>query len=126
MPIYRHLPKRGFKNIHRVEVHVVQVERLNAADPGSLVDGAWLREKRLVRGPGPVKILAGGELKHAVKLRVDAISAGARKVVEAVGGSIELIEPRPKYIRGGAKDASSKNARQVSAKPVATSAETEA
>ena len=103
MAIYRRLPKRGFKNIHRVEVQEVAVERLNAADAGSVVDAAWLREKRIVRRPGPVKVLGGGELKHAVKLRVDAISAGARKIVEAAGGSIELIEPRPKYVKGGAK-----------------------
>lgn len=126
MAIYRRLPKRGFKNIHRVPVQVVQVDRLNAADPGSLVDAEWLRKQRLVRRPGPIKILAGGELKHAVKLRVDAISAGARKVVEAAGGSIELIEPRPKYVKGGTADASSKKDTKASAESAAAATDTEA
>lgn len=125
MAIYRRLPKRGFTNVLAVETQIVQVDRLNAADPGAVVDADWLRKKRLVRRPGPIKVLAGGELKHAVKLRVDAISAGARKVVEAAGGSIELIEPRPKYVKGGAKGAPSKSKKQASTDSGA-GAETEA
>jgi large subunit ribosomal protein L15 len=90
MPIQRRLPKRGFKNIHSVTHQVVKIGDLSAAKAGSTVDRAWFEAQRIVRRPGPVKLLAGGELKHALTIRVDAASATARQAVEAAGGTIEL------------------------------------
>src|SRR5436190_5826971 len=72
MPIQRRLPKRGFTNIHRVEYQVVQVGRLASAPAGTVVDGPWLKKARLARARRPVKLLAGGELKVALTIRVDA------------------------------------------------------
>ena len=90
MPIQRRLPKRGFHNPHRVEFQVVNVGRLEAAGAGTVVDRAWLEAHRIVRRPGPVKLLAGGEIKHAITVKVDAASAAARRRVEAAGGTVEL------------------------------------
>jgi large subunit ribosomal protein L15 len=89
MPIQRRLPKRGFKNINSVTYQIVKLGALEAAGAGATVDRAWLEENRIVRRPGPVKLLAGGELKHAVTVRVDAASESARKAVEAAGGKVE-------------------------------------
>jgi large subunit ribosomal protein L15 len=89
MPIQRRLPKRGFHNVNRVEYHVVSVGRLAAAPAGSIVDRAWLRARRIVSTRGPIKLLAGGELKVALTVRVDAASAAARKAIEALGGKVE-------------------------------------
>ena len=89
MPIQRRIPKRGFKNPDRVEYQVVKVGRLAQAPQGAVVDRAWLKAQRIVRRPGPIKLLAGGELKVAITIRVDAASAGARKTVEAAGGTLE-------------------------------------
>lgn len=89
MPIQRRLPKRGFHNPGRVEYHVVSVGRLAAAPAGSIVDRAWLKAQRIVRTRGPIKLLAGGELKVALTVRVDAASAAARQAIEALGGKVE-------------------------------------
>ncbi|HEY6866851.1 MAG TPA: 50S ribosomal protein L15 [Candidatus Eisenbacteria bacterium] len=95
MPLQRRLPKRGFKNPGRVEYQVVNVGRLALAPANLVVDGAWLRAQRIVRRPGPVKLLGGGELKVALTVKVDAASASARKAVEAAGGTIQLGKPKP-------------------------------
>jgi large subunit ribosomal protein L15 len=89
MPIQRRTPKRGFKNPDRVAYQVVNVARLSAAAANTVVDRAWLAERRLVRRPGPIKLLAGGELKVALTIKVDAASEAAQKLVEAAGGRVE-------------------------------------
>jgi large subunit ribosomal protein L15 len=94
MPIQRRLPKRGFTNPTRVEYHVVQVGRLAAAAAGTTVDAAWLKAQGLVRRKGPIKLLAGGDLKVALTVQVSAASAAARQAVEAAGG--KLVLPNPK------------------------------
>jgi large subunit ribosomal protein L15 len=90
MPLQRRLPKRGFKNPDRVSYQVVQVGRLAEMAAGSSVDRAMLQEARLIRRKGPVKLLAGGELKVALTIKVDAASEGARKAVEAAGGTLVI------------------------------------
>ena len=94
MPIQRRLPKRGFVNPTRVEYQVVQVGKLALAAAGTAVDAAWLKAHRLVRRSGPIKLLAGGELKIAITVKVDAVSEAARKAVEAAGGKVETPNPK--------------------------------
>jgi large subunit ribosomal protein L15 len=89
MPIQRRLPKRGFTNHMRVEFQVINIGRLADAAAGTVVDKAWLKEQRLVRRPGPIKLLAGGEIKVALTIKVDAASEAAKKAVEAAGGKVE-------------------------------------
>ncbi len=98
MPIQRRLPKRGFKNPGRVAYQVVQVGRLAGAPADTLIDRTWLAGRKLVRGPAPVKLLAGGTLAVKLTVRVDAASEAARKAVEAAGGTVET--PRPKAEAG--------------------------
>src|SRR3990172_1715171 len=90
MPLQRRTPKRGFKNPGRVAYQVVQVGRLERAAAGATVDRAWLEAARIVRRPGPIKLLAGGELKTALTVKVEAASEAARKQVEAAGGQVEI------------------------------------
>ena len=94
MPVQRRLPKRGFTNPTRVEYQVVNVGRLAAAPAGATVDRAWLESRRLVRRPGPIKLLGSGELQAALTVRVDAASEKARRVVESAGGTLEIARPR--------------------------------
>jgi len=96
MPIQRRLPKRGFKNPGRVEYQVVKVGRLAAAPANAVVDQTWLRAARIVRRRGPIKLLAGGEIKVPLTIQVDATSESARKAIEAAGGKIQLPEPKQK------------------------------
>ena len=90
MPIQRRVPKRGFKNPGRIEYQVVQVGRLAAAPAQAVVDAAWLKHHRIVRRPGPIKLLAGGEIKVPITVRVDAASGTAARAIEAAGGKVEL------------------------------------
>ena len=94
MPIQRRLPKRGFTNPTRVEYNVVQVGRLAAAAAGTTIDATWLKAQGLVRRKGPIKLLAGGDLKVALTVQVNAASAAARQAVEAAGGKV--VTPNPK------------------------------
>ena len=94
MPIQRRLPKRGFLNPGRVEYNVVSVGRLASVAAGTTVDRAWLKAQRLVRRDGPIKLLAGGDLKVALTIQVDAASEAAKKAVEAAGGKV--VTPNPK------------------------------
>jgi len=90
MPIQRRLPKRGFTNPTRVSYSVVSIGRLAKAAAGTVVDRAWLKQNRIVRTPGPIKVLAGGDLKVALTVKVDAASEAARKAIEGAGGTLEL------------------------------------
>ena len=94
MPIQRRLPKRGFINPTRVEFQVVNVGRLAEAKAGTVVDAAWLKEQRIISRPGPIKLLAGGEIKVALTVKVDAASEAAKQAVEAAGGKVETPNPK--------------------------------
>ena len=96
MPLQRRLPKRGFKNPGRVEYQVVNVEQLAEAPAGATVNRAWLKEQRIVRRPGPIKLLGGGSAPKSLTIQVDAASETARKAIETAGGKIELPAPKAK------------------------------
>jgi large subunit ribosomal protein L15 len=93
MPLARRLPKRGFKNIFRVEYQVVNVSRLDVFESGTEVDPAGLLARRMIRKKEkPVKILGKGEISLPLTVKVHAVSETARNKIEAAGGRIELIE----------------------------------
>src|SRR2546427_261901 len=91
MPVQRRLPKRGFKNFGRVEYQVLNTGQLAKVAANTVVDRAWLKDQGLVRRQGPVKLLAKGEIKVALTVKVDAASAAAARAVEAAGGRVEVI-----------------------------------
>ncbi len=96
MPLYRRLPKKGFKNPFRVEYQVVNLNRLEERfEAGDQVTPEVLEEKRLIRDARkPVKILARGTLTKRLVVVADAASEAARKAIEAAGGTFQ--------VRGGA------------------------
>jgi len=96
MPLIRRLPKRGFNNaaFHK-RYAIVNLGDLNEFKTGTVVNEQLLRESKLVRGGvAGIKILGDGELKHALKIEADKISAAAREKIEKVGGAIILREVR--------------------------------
>lgn len=103
MPIQRRLPKRGFKNPDRVEYQVVKLAALADAPAGTVVDRAWLAERRIVRRRGPIKLLSGGAVKSAITVQVDAASASARQAIEAAGGKMEFVGRKAKAESAGRK-----------------------
>lgn len=99
-PIHRRLPKRGFNNHTRHEYETVNFSAIQKAvdagklDAAKLVDLAALQAAGLVRKAAKeVKLLAKGELKAKVSLKVDFASAAAKAAVEKLGGKLELRAP---------------------------------
>ena len=90
MPLTRRVPKRGFTNPFREEAQLVRLDALDRVPQGTEVTPASLAEAGLVRArKGPVKLLANGEITHAVTVRGVKVSAGAREKIVAAGGRIE-------------------------------------
>jgi large subunit ribosomal protein L15 len=91
MPLFRRVARRGFSNYpFRKRYATVKLEKLNLFADGEVVDWAGLLARRLIgSGDRLVKILAGGELKRKLTVRVDKVSAGARAAIEAAGGTVE-------------------------------------
>ena len=90
MPLQRRLPKRGFNNIFRKEYALVQVRDLETFESGSRVDREALLTAGLIdKSASLVKVLANGELSKSLTVAVDKVSQGARKKIEAAGGSVE-------------------------------------
>jgi len=99
MPLIRRLPKRGFNNaaFHK-NYAIVNLSDLASLKEGTLVNEQMLREANLLRGNGAgLKILGDGELKHALTIEADKISASAREKIEKAGGSVTL---RQKPVQG--------------------------
>ena len=92
MPLYRRLPKRGFKNINSKIIVGINVSELERFDNDSTVSVDTLIETGIVKNPRDgVKILGGGELTKKLTVQVNAFSAGAKEKIEALGGKAEVI-----------------------------------
>ncbi len=92
MPLQRRIPKlKGFTNPNRVEFAVINVDTLGKIFPKGEVDPAVLYAHGLVHKGSPVKILARGELDHALTVRAHAFSDTAKAKIEQAGGVAEVI-----------------------------------
>ncbi len=93
MPLQRRLPKRGFNNIFRTEMAIVNVAALEAAyAAGETVTVDSLIEKGLVKkAPYGVKVLGYGDITKALTVQANAISESAKQKIEAAGGKTEVI-----------------------------------
>lgn len=95
MPIQRRIPKVGFKNISRVEYKVFNLGQVEA-----LVEKYGLNEfsmenlyvNGLVNRTDKVKILGNGAVTSKVTFKVNAVSEKAKSIIEAAGGSVEIIK----------------------------------
>ncbi len=94
LPFFRMLPfKRGFTNINRVKWSEINLDQLDGFKADQEVSPEELLGAGLLDNlDRPVVLLGRGNLSRALKLRVNRVSASARKKVEAAGGSIELID----------------------------------
>jgi large subunit ribosomal protein L15 len=92
MPIHRRLPKRGFNNIFRKDYAIVNLRDLSRFETGSVVDQETLSQAGLVKGRYfGVKLLAIGEIKQPLTIKVNKASNSAIRKVEAVGGKVEVM-----------------------------------
>ncbi len=92
MPLYRRIPKRGFKNRNTLDIVSINVSRLEVFENGDTVTVESLIEKGIVKNSRDgVKILGNGEITKKLTVKVDAFSATAKEKIEAAGGSIEAV-----------------------------------
>jgi large subunit ribosomal protein L15 len=95
MPIQRRVPKRGFKNINRIEYKVFNLGQIE-----QLVEKYGIQEftlenlytNGLINQTDRVKILGNGELKTKLSFKVNAISEKAKQSIETAGGSVEIVK----------------------------------
>ena len=92
MPLYRRIPKRGFKNRNTKEIVAINVAALEKFDNGTVVDVEKLLEAGVIsKVADGVKILGNGELTKKLTVKVDAFSETAKSKIEAAGGTAEVI-----------------------------------
>jgi large subunit ribosomal protein L15 len=95
MPLQRRVPKRGFKNINRIEYKVFNLGQID-----QLVEKYGIKEftlenlyiNNLINQSARVKILGNGVLKAKIPFRVNAISEKAKGAIEAAGGTVEIVK----------------------------------
>ena len=94
LPLIKRLPrKRGFTNIFRTEYNTVNLGKLNVFEAGTEVTPETLAAAGLIKSrQKPVKILAEGEIGHALVIKANRFSASARAKIEAAGGKAEEVE----------------------------------
>ena len=92
MPLYRRLPKRGFKNRNTKEIVSINVSALERFENEAVVDVNALIEAGIVKNPRDgVKILGNGTLTKKLTVKANAFSNSAKEKIEALGGSCEVI-----------------------------------
>jgi len=94
MPLYRRVPKFGFKNINRVEYTGINIDALNALAEKinvTTIDLDVLKNNGLLSGSEKVKILGRGELKVKIDVVAHAFSKSAKKAIEDKGGVATTI-----------------------------------
>ena len=92
IPLYRRLPKRGFKNHFAVNYAIVNVAALNEFEDGAVVDAAALIEKGILHDcKYGLKVLANGTLTKKVTVKAAAFSEGAKAKIEEAGGKAEVV-----------------------------------
>lgn len=99
LPLYRRLPKRGFKNIFRKLYAEVNLDTLSVAiesgklNTSSVINEEALQNAGLFKGKkyAGVRLLAKGELSKAVNIEVSGASAAAVEAVKKAGGSVKLL-----------------------------------
>lgn len=91
-PLFRRLPKRGFKNFNRVEYAIVNLEDLNQFAAGTEVTPEFLIDSGVVKNPKDgIKILGNGELTVSLTVKANKFSQSAVEKITAAGGKSEVI-----------------------------------
>ena len=92
MPLYRRLPKRGFKNRNTKEIVSLNISVLERFENGATVDVEALRAAGIVKNSfDGVKILGNGEFTKKLNVKADAFSESAKEKIVALGGTAEVM-----------------------------------
>lgn len=91
-PLYKRIPKRGFTNFTRKEYAVVNLDVLNRFEDGAVVTPEVLKESGIVKKQlDGIKVLGNGKLEKKLTVKCNKISASAKKAIEEVGGTVEVL-----------------------------------
>jgi len=92
MPLFRRIPKRGFRNRNKVEWTIVNIEALNTFENGTEITPALLLENGIIKKTNDgVKILGNGELNKKLNIKANKFTKSALEKIEAAGGKAEVI-----------------------------------
>lgn len=96
MPLYRRVPKRGFKNARfRTDYTIINVSDLDVFDAGGTVDLKAILERGLTSLETPLlKVLGNGEITTALTIRAQKFSGSAKAKIEAAGGTCIVLDER--------------------------------
>ena len=92
MPLYRRIPKRGFKNRNTKDIVSINMSKLEVFEDGATVTIDAMKEIGIIKNPRDgVKILGYGELTKKLTVQANAFSATAKEKIESLGGRAEVI-----------------------------------
>ena len=92
MPLARRLPRRGFTNIFKEEIQIVNISDLNRIEKNSEIDPVVLQENGMIRSSlKPVKILGEGDIDKKLNVTASAFSASAKNKIEKAGGTVTIL-----------------------------------
>jgi len=92
MPLARRLPRRGFTNIFKEEIQIVNISDLNRIEKNSEIDPVVLQENGLIRSSlKPVKILGEGDIDKKLNVTASSFSESAKNKIEKAGGTATIL-----------------------------------
>ena len=106
MPLYRRLPKRGFKSNIIKKIAIINISDLNSfiknkkIDSNSEINLKYLLEKKIIRKKyDKLKILGKGDVKEKLKISTNLISKSAKTKIESAGGSVIIIDKKKEKVK---------------------------
>ena len=92
MPLHRRLPKRGFTNIFKKKIAIINIRDLSRFETGSVIDESTLAGAGLIKGKSDgIKLLGQGEINMPLTIRINCASKSASEKIIAAGGVIEAV-----------------------------------
>jgi large subunit ribosomal protein L15 len=91
MPLQRRLPKRGFTNIFKKEVQIVNLRDLDRVKADEITPQTLIEAGVIKKKPVTVKILGQGEVARALTISAHAFSAAAKVKIEKAGGKVTML-----------------------------------
>ena len=92
MPLARRLPRRGFTNIFKEEIQIVNISDLNRIEKNSEIDPVVLQENGMIRSSlKPVKILGEGDIDKKLNVTASSFSESAKNKIEKAGGTATIL-----------------------------------
>ncbi|MDA3898072.1 MAG: 50S ribosomal protein L15 [Desulfobacteraceae bacterium] len=92
MPLHRRLPKRGFANIFKKKIIILNIADLKRFESGAIVDEATLLSVGMAKGVyDAIKLLGNGDIDFPITVKVNAASKSAIDKIEAAGGKVEVV-----------------------------------